>query len=123
MMVGHSIAKSIAKVSLATAPMSNVRSHLAFIQKHRVSGFRDLRSIAITGAVNPIVFDDPQAASAWYIENFGAALLYADDSWDFIEFENIKLAFVARCNLVVSETAVGAKHAPKKGECNWSNPD
>ena len=43
-----------------------------------------------------IIVDDPQAASAWYIEKFGATLLYADESWAFIEFENIKLAFVIK---------------------------
>ena len=38
--------------------------------------------------------DDPKAAAKWYCENFGAELLYSDDTWAFIQFENIKMAFV-----------------------------
>ena len=37
--------------------------------------------------------DDPKAAAKWYCENFGAELLYSDDTWAFIQFENIKISF------------------------------
>ena len=37
---------------------------------------------------------DPQAAAKWYCEKFKAELLYCDDTWAFIQFENIKMAFV-----------------------------
>ena len=43
-----------------------------------------------------IQVEDPRAAAEWYTENFGAALLYVDDTWGFVEFENIKLAFVVK---------------------------
>ena len=33
--------------------------------------------------------DDPKAAAKWYCENFGAELLYSDDTWAFIQFQNI----------------------------------
>ena len=38
--------------------------------------------------------DNPRQAADWYIENFGADLIYADETWSIIQFENIKLAFV-----------------------------
>ena len=38
--------------------------------------------------------EKPAEAASWYCENFGASLIYSDDTWAFIEFENIKLAFV-----------------------------
>ena len=41
-----------------------------------------------------IVVDNPREAAEWYIQNFGAEFLYADDTWGFVQFENIKLAFV-----------------------------
>tara|TARA_Y100001934_G_scaffold230588_1_gene278271 strand:+ start:128 stop:421 length:294 start_codon:yes stop_codon:yes gene_type:complete len=43
-----------------------------------------------------IIVDDPEAAAKWYIEKFGAELIYADSTWAFIEFENVKLAFVVK---------------------------
>lgn len=43
-----------------------------------------------------IQVEDPREAVEWYINNFGAELLYVDDTWGFIEFENIKLAFVVK---------------------------
>jgi len=43
-----------------------------------------------------IQVDNPQKAAEWYIENFGAELLYVDDTWGFVGFENIKLAFVVK---------------------------
>ena len=43
-----------------------------------------------------IQVEDPRAAADWYIKNFGAELLYVDDTWGFVEFENIKLAFVVK---------------------------
>ena len=38
--------------------------------------------------------DDPEKAAEWYVENFGGEIIYSDESWSFIQFENIKLAFV-----------------------------
>ena len=43
-----------------------------------------------------IVVDSPREAAEWYVQNFGAELLYADDTWGFVQFENIKLAFVVK---------------------------
>ena len=43
-----------------------------------------------------IEVDSPPEAADWYIENFGAELLYKDDTWASVEFENIKLAFVIK---------------------------
>ena len=38
----------------------------------------------------------PSDAADWYVENFDAEILYKDDTWAFVEFENIKLAFVVK---------------------------
>ena len=38
--------------------------------------------------------DNPRQSAEWYCDNFEATMLYADDSWALIEFENIKMAFV-----------------------------
>lgn len=43
-----------------------------------------------------IQVESPQEAAEWYISNYGAELLYVDDTWGFIQFENIKLAFVVK---------------------------
>jgi|TARA_R110002124_G_scaffold49599_5_gene145272 hypothetical protein len=40
--------------------------------------------------------DDPEEAANWYIKNFDGQLLYCDDSWSFVQFENIKIAFVKK---------------------------
>ena len=32
----------------------------------------------------------------WYLENFKCRKIYSDDSWAFIEFNNIKLALVTK---------------------------
>ena len=39
---------------------------------------------------------DPTKAAEWYCENFDATLLYSDDTWAMVQFENIKLAFVIK---------------------------
>ena len=39
---------------------------------------------------------DPREASEWYVENYGAELIYSDDTWAFVQFDNIKLAFVVK---------------------------
>lgn len=41
-----------------------------------------------------ITVDNPQDAARWYMDAFGAELLYDDPTWCLIGFENIKLAFV-----------------------------
>ena len=38
--------------------------------------------------------DNPKEAAEWYRDNFEAEILYADDTWSFVQFENVKLAFV-----------------------------
>jgi catechol 2,3-dioxygenase-like lactoylglutathione lyase family enzyme len=43
-----------------------------------------------------LVVDDPTLAAKWYEFNFDAELLYADETWAFVEFENIKMAFVKK---------------------------
>ena len=40
--------------------------------------------------------DDPEAAAQWYIDNFCGELLYCDHTWSFVQFENIKMAFVKK---------------------------
>ena len=40
--------------------------------------------------------EDTKQAADWYCENFEAVLLYADDTWSFVQFQNIKLAFVTK---------------------------
>ena len=43
-----------------------------------------------------IQVEDPKQAADWYIDNFGAEPLYVDDTWGFVQFQNIKLAFVVK---------------------------
>ena len=43
-----------------------------------------------------LVVDSPEEAAEWYVNQFGANLLYKDKTWSFVEFENIKLAFVVK---------------------------
>mgnify|MGYP000143699304 CR=1 FL=1 len=38
--------------------------------------------------------EKPKEAAKDYCENYGANLIYADDTWSMIEFDNIKIAFV-----------------------------
>ncbi len=40
--------------------------------------------------------EEPRKAAEWYCENFGAEPLHVDDTWSFIQFENVKLAFVIK---------------------------
>lgn len=41
-----------------------------------------------------IVVDNPKEAVKYYCQKYGALVLYSDDTWGMIQFENIKLAFV-----------------------------
>lgn len=41
-----------------------------------------------------ICTDDISQSVDWYVENFNCNILYQDDSWAMLEFENIKLALV-----------------------------
>ena len=43
-----------------------------------------------------LVVDKPPEVADWYIENFNAEVLYVDDTWAFIQFSNIKMAFVKK---------------------------
>ncbi len=40
--------------------------------------------------------ENPKEAASWYEANFGATILHADPTWSFVQFENIKLAFVIK---------------------------
>lgn len=41
-----------------------------------------------------IVVEDPKKAAEWYCSEYGAHLLYSDDTWGMVQFANIKMAFV-----------------------------
>ncbi len=41
-----------------------------------------------------LVVSDPRKSAEWYCKNYDAEMLYSDDTWSFIELENIKIAFV-----------------------------
>ena len=43
-----------------------------------------------------IVVDNPAEAADWYISNFDATMIYADETWAFVQLDNIKLAFVVK---------------------------
>lgn len=43
-----------------------------------------------------LVVENPKEAAHWYSEKFGANIIHADDTWSFIEFENVKMAFVVK---------------------------
>ena len=43
-----------------------------------------------------IQVDSPSEAASWYVDNFDAELLYSDETWAIVSFENIKLAFVIK---------------------------
>ena len=40
--------------------------------------------------------ENPKEAAFWYQANFGAIILHADPTWSFVQFQNIKLAFVIK---------------------------
>ena len=37
---------------------------------------------------------DVVSAANWYVSQFGAEVIYCDDTWAFLQFKNIKLAIV-----------------------------
>tara|TARA_A100001011_G_scaffold390641_1_gene474518 strand:+ start:2998 stop:3300 length:303 start_codon:yes stop_codon:yes gene_type:complete len=43
-----------------------------------------------------LVVESPEGAAAWYQEQFGCEILYADATWSFVQFDNIKIAFVVK---------------------------
>ena len=43
-----------------------------------------------------LTVEDPKEAANWYIDNFSGELLYCDDTWSFVQFKNIKMAFVKK---------------------------
>ena len=43
-----------------------------------------------------IVVDSPKDAANWYADKFKGKIEYADETWSFVSFENIKLAFVIK---------------------------
>jgi len=40
--------------------------------------------------------ENPILAAEWYSNNFAASILHADETWSFIQFDNIKMAFVIK---------------------------
>jgi len=40
--------------------------------------------------------ESPKDTANWYVDNFCGQLLYCDDTWAFVQFKNIKMAFVKR---------------------------
>tara|TARA_B100000131_G_scaffold320315_1_gene368154 strand:+ start:2264 stop:2572 length:309 start_codon:yes stop_codon:yes gene_type:complete len=78
--------------------------------------------------------NDPIASADWYAEEFGGSIVYSDESWSMVEFENIKLSFVIPgshpshiafevesfgCNDIVKEHRDGSSSCYKKDE--WGN--
>lgn len=43
-----------------------------------------------------LVVDDPSLAAKWYEADFNAEILYSDETWALVQFENIKMAFVMK---------------------------
>ena len=37
---------------------------------------------------------EPKKAAKWYCDIFGASIIYEDDTWSAVQFENIKISFV-----------------------------
>ena len=52
----------------------------------------------MTTKIDHIAFivEEPKLAAKWYQLNFDAEILYLDNTWAFIEFENIKFAFIKK---------------------------
>jgi catechol 2,3-dioxygenase-like lactoylglutathione lyase family enzyme len=40
--------------------------------------------------------ENPKEAAEWYRDEFEGEILYADETWSFVQMENIKLAFVVK---------------------------
>ena len=40
--------------------------------------------------------ENPKEAAEWYRDEFEVEILYADETWSFVQMENIKLAFVVK---------------------------
>jgi hypothetical protein len=43
-----------------------------------------------------LAVDDPIEAARWYASNFHVNILYQDETWSFVQLENIKIAFVKK---------------------------
>ncbi len=43
-----------------------------------------------------ITVNNIKEAVEWYRDNFDVELIYIDDTWAFIQFDNIKMAFVKK---------------------------
>jgi hypothetical protein len=43
-----------------------------------------------------LVVDNPLLAAKWYESDFNAEILYSDEAWAIVQFENIKMAFVMK---------------------------
>ena len=43
-----------------------------------------------------LVVNSTKEAAEWYKEQFEADILYVDDTWSVVQFENIKIAFVPK---------------------------
>ena len=40
--------------------------------------------------------ENPKKAAEWYQDQFDGEILYADETWSFVQMDNIKLAFVVK---------------------------
>ena len=54
---------------------------------HSHSDLRSIDHIAIQS-------DEPMILAKWYESEFGAEILYLDETWAFLQFKNVKLAIV-----------------------------
>jgi hypothetical protein len=43
-----------------------------------------------------LIVDEPRLAAKWYQLKFNAEILYMDDTWAFVQLENVKIAFVIK---------------------------
>lgn len=43
-----------------------------------------------------LIVENTKEAAEWYSEQFAAEVLYVDDTWAFVELENIKIAFLTK---------------------------
>ena len=41
-----------------------------------------------------ITVDDVRESADWYVKNHGCSIIYCDDTWAMLQFQNIKLALV-----------------------------
>tara|TARA_B100000401_G_scaffold159855_1_gene106783 strand:- start:94 stop:426 length:333 start_codon:yes stop_codon:yes gene_type:complete len=65
-----------------------------------------------------ITVDDINQSVSWYLENYTCEVIYADDTWAFLQFKNIKIALVTNDQhpdhfAVLDSSALSNKNAVK----------